>query len=161
MSNALLVGPPGPVPSGVAAPDDAVLRAILEPDLGDVADVYYRTWVGTAHAMTAVEAADEVRATWAGGYGSWWSPGSLGAWSDGRLVGTVLTVLDPPWPDVPPGPFLLDLCVVPERRGRGTGRALVRAVLAAATAPLHLRVDDDAIAARELYAALGFRPVTP
>ncbi|WP_182113854.1 MULTISPECIES: GNAT family N-acetyltransferase [unclassified Actinotalea] len=71
-----------------------------------------------------------------------------------------ITVEDPPWQDVPPGPFITDLFVLPEIRRRGIGRALVQAVQSALPTGIGLRVDDSATEAHALYVSLGFRPAT-
>ncbi|WP_396134696.1 GNAT family N-acetyltransferase [Cellulomonas sp. ATA003] len=66
-------------------------------------------------------------------------------------------MLDAPWPDVPRGAFVIDLFVAGPHRRRGTGAALMRAAMAAAPGDrIGLRVEDDAVAARALYARLGF-----
>jgi GNAT superfamily N-acetyltransferase len=103
------------------------------------------------------EATDDVLASWRGDYGRWLTDGSIGAWRDGELVGAVLTVADAPWPDVPRGPFIIDLFVVPDARRRGIGRALVQSVRRRLDTSIGLRVDDTAPEARALYASIGFR----
>jgi ribosomal protein S18 acetylase RimI-like enzyme len=65
--------------------------------------------------------------------------------------------------DVEQRRFLLDgLCVAPEARGRGVGRALIAAICAEAArrghAEVRLDVVDTNTRARALYERLGFRP---
>ena len=56
--------------------------------------------------------------------------------------------------------YLEELYVVPSRRGRGIGRALMTAVLdlarAEGAADIHLGTSEDDLAARALYESLGF-----
>jgi ribosomal protein S18 acetylase RimI-like enzyme len=54
---------------------------------------------------------------------------------------------------------LVDIAVVPERRGQGIGGAVLRALMdeaAAAGMPVTLQVDRDNLAAQRLYHRLGF-----
>jgi ribosomal protein S18 acetylase RimI-like enzyme len=54
---------------------------------------------------------------------------------------------------------LIDIAVVPERRGQGIGGAILRALMdeaAAAGTPVTLQVDRDNLAAQRLYQRLGF-----
>jgi ribosomal protein S18 acetylase RimI-like enzyme len=56
--------------------------------------------------------------------------------------------------------YLEDLYVVPERRGRGLGRAILEAAMELARAEgaieMHLGTSEDDVAARALYESLGF-----
>jgi GNAT superfamily N-acetyltransferase len=139
------------IPAGVS------LRPLEEPDIAAVGEAYWRTYLQTPHEMALTEATDDVLASWRGDYGRWLTDGSIGAWRDGELVGAVLTVADAPWPDVPRGPFIIDLFVVPDARRRGIGRALVQSVRRRLDTSIGLRVDDTAPEARALYASIGFR----
>jgi GNAT superfamily N-acetyltransferase len=63
------------------------------------------------------------------------------------------------WADEPVA-YLEELYVVPDRRGRGTGRAIMEAVLALArerdAAGIEVVTGEDDTAARSLYESLGF-----
>ena len=56
--------------------------------------------------------------------------------------------------------YLAELYVVPDKRGRGIGRAVMNAVIEVARAEgaghIELNTSDDDIAARALYESLGF-----
>ncbi|WP_085955081.1 GNAT family N-acetyltransferase [Cellulomonas flavigena] len=145
--------PPRP-PAGVT------LHPIGEQDLADVGRAYWRTYLGTPEEMTLTKATHDVLAAWNGEYGRWLTPGSFLARVNDELSGAILTVDDPPWPDVPRGPFIIDLFVLPDMRRRGIGRALVQAVQYALRTSIGLRVDDSAAEAHMLYISLGFSPAT-
>ncbi len=136
-------------------------RPIAQEDLPAVGEAYWRTYLGTPEEMSLEEATADVLAAWKGEYGTLLSSSSFGAWRDGVLAGAILTVSDPPWDDVPRGPFIIDLFVLPEHRRSGIGRALVQKVLMAQQVEVGLRVDDSATAARRLYQQLGFRFISP
>ena len=63
------------------------------------------------------------------------------------------------WADAP-DMYLAELYVIPERRGEGLGRALLAAAIevarAAGSAVIDLSTSEDDVAARGLYAAMGF-----
>jgi GNAT superfamily N-acetyltransferase len=143
----------------VVLPDDVALRPIQESDLDEVGQAYAATYAGTDVEMTESEAIADVRAAWRGDYGGWLSASSLGAWQSDTLVGAILMVTDAPWDEAPPGPFIIDLFVLPDVRRWGIGRALVRAAQASCPDPIGLRIDDSAAEARALYRSLGFRVV--
>lgn len=155
MANALLIAQPSPSVD-VHLVDGALVRPLTSADINAVADAYRRAYVDSPHAMTAPEAHEEIVATWSGEYGPLLETASFGVWLEDELVGAILTVLDPPWGDVPPGPFILDLFVSPHHRRIGLGRALVQTVQNTLPAPIALRVDDAAPQARALYLSLGF-----
>ncbi|MBC7290902.1 MAG: GNAT family N-acetyltransferase [Actinotalea sp.] len=157
MANHLLVSTSVP-PAALRPPAGVALDTVRRQGLTDVARAYWLTYLHTPHRMSMTEATDDVQAAWGGKYGRWLTEGSLLARSDDDVIGAILTVADAPWPDVPRGPFVIDLFVLPTSRRRGTGRALVQAVLAAVPATVALRVDDSATEAHALYATLGFRP---
>lgn len=72
---------------------------------------------------------------------------------DGQPVGRLATDRDAD------ALHLIDIAVVPERRGQGIGRAILRALIAEAAAlgaPVTLQVAHDNLAAQRLYHRLGF-----
>jgi ribosomal protein S18 acetylase RimI-like enzyme len=83
---------------------------------------------------------------------------------DNRILGTVMLQ---PWPHagqvvaVPDEAEIRALAVVPEARGRGTGNALLRAVIERAAGQgvrhLVLLTQPDMLAAQHLYQRAGFR----
>jgi ribosomal protein S18 acetylase RimI-like enzyme len=159
VGNILMTAAPAPDAETVV-PAAVDLRAIDEGDLEAVGHAYWQTYLSTPEEMSLRAAIDDVRAAWDGDYGRWLPDGCVSAWSDGGLVGAIITVEDAPWPDVPRGPFVVDLFVRPDQRRRGIGRALVRTVQARLRTAISLRVDETAGPARRLYASVGFRTPT-
>lgn len=160
MANSLMVRDPCvdlPALADLSEPVD--LRELREQDLDATGEGYGLSHHGTSSQMTINEATADVRAAWQGEYGQWLPDASLGAWRGAELLGAILTVRDAPWDDVPPGPFIIDLFVIPAARRQGIARALVTAAVGAVPEPVALRVDDNAPAARALYLRLGFREV--
>lgn len=141
-------------------PTGLTVRVLEEEELPHVSHTYWRTYLDTPNEMSLPEATKDILASWNGEYGRWLADACLGAWRDDELIGAVLTVLDPPWPDVPPGAFIIDLFVLPSARRRGAGRALVTAVQHNLKTSIALRVDESAREARALYESLGFREST-
>ncbi|MEZ2370375.1 GNAT family N-acetyltransferase [Arthrobacter sp. RCC_34] len=156
MANSLMLSNAEPPVSHEPIPG-VQFRPITQEDLPAIGEAYWQTYVGTPEEMSLDEAAADVLAAWKGEYGRLLSWSSFGAWRDGLLAGAILTVSDPPWDDVPRGPFIIDLFVLPAYRRSGIGRALVQKVLMTEQVEVGLRVDDSATAARTLYEQLGFR----
>lgn len=85
---------------------------------------------------------------------------SFGAWEGGRLVGTVALEYAAK-PKTRHGALVLGMYVQPAQRGRGLGRALMQAAIAAASARPELRVltltlTEGNAAAQRLYESVGF-----
>jgi ribosomal protein S18 acetylase RimI-like enzyme len=152
--NLLLSREPAAVEYAATQPSPA--RSLPLVELPQVASVYRESYAGTSHAFSQDEADDELRATAAGDFGAYSPELSAVVESGGLVVGAVLVVRDPPYPDVPPGLFILDLFVVPDARRRGYGRALVRHALNTGSERIALRVDADNVPALSLYRSLGF-----
>lgn len=83
--------------------------------------------------------------------------------SGGALVGYGLATMGYDVEYGGPDAFVTELFVAPEHRGRGVGRALLDAIVAALEArgacAVHLMVRPENEAARALYAARGFHDV--
>jgi ribosomal protein S18 acetylase RimI-like enzyme len=159
--NLLLMREPGhpavEVPRG-----DFTIRPLPAEELPLVADAYFASFRGTEAEFSVEEAAADVAATAAGEYGTYQPEHSAiaravtPATAD-ECVGAILVVRDPPYPDVPPGLFILDLFVTPAHRGRGLGKELVlHTISRAASDALWLRVNADNAPALALYTSLGF-----
>lgn len=112
-----------------------------------------------------LESSDEMRMAFEGAFGTPRDDSFIGAWLGGQLVGAVMAVLDPPWDDVPRGPFVTELMVDPEYRRQGVATALVGELAARAAEwgydSLTLRLDlRQSPGAYGLYQDLGFSVIT-
>ncbi|MGO3152503.1 MAG: GNAT family N-acetyltransferase [Galactobacter sp.] len=110
-------------------------------------------------------ALQEIDDTFAGEYGKLRNDASWVAIQDGGAVGAVHVVERSIWDPELPGPFIIDLFVAPASTGRGLGRSLIRAAVAACSqegdTQLSLRIGDGtSAAAAHLYADHGFMPLT-
>ena len=154
MSASLLSASLGAVAAAPAAAGFA-LRPAVEKDASAIAKAYLLSYDG---AWTFEDALEDIERAFAHGHGQLLTDASrIAVDSDGTCIGAILTVLDPPWKGTPPGPFIIDVFVVPAARGRGIGRSLVTAAMAGAPgATIALRVEDDNAVAIALYGSLGF-----
>jgi ribosomal protein S18 acetylase RimI-like enzyme len=166
-----------PLPPTTAQPG---IRSLAVAELPLIAPAYVAGYAGTVVSFTPAEGEADVAATGAGEYGVYQPehsaiaestiranprlrrPGSADSHESRQCVGAIIVVRDAPYPDVPRGLFILDLFVVPDRRGRGLGRALLlHAVRRAAAETISLRVDVGNAPALALYRSLGFTAHAP
>lgn len=142
------------------------LRRLGKSDVEELAQLYLDSYDPGVAVDSLTEAREEMEMAFQGAFGQVITGATLGAEVDGTLVGAIQTVSDPPWDDIPPGPFIIELFVHPEFRGRGVATAL----LGAAAAHCHnqglkdisLRVSmKSAAPAVRLYEWLGFQVVAP
>ncbi|MBK7821134.1 MAG: GNAT family N-acetyltransferase [Tessaracoccus sp.] len=139
---------------------DERVRPITANDSADLAVAYLHAYppeVGAPH-LNAADA--EIADTFAGVYGELVPSACLGAELDGHVVGAVFTTTRSLWDEID-GPFIIDLFVHPDHRGRGLARALVEAAIQACAKlgadAVSLRVGEGTSpAAHALYAHLGF-----
>lgn len=154
---------PADVPAGTS------LRPILPADIDAVGALYHRCL--PADAQCALEdAIADVRGCFEGEYGRLIPAATLlahrPATEEATVLGAVLTVDAPPWPDVADLVFLIDLFVAPEARRQGIARALTAEAIDATRSELPgrsigLRVENENTAAVALYRSLGFVELTP
>ncbi|HMS36706.1 MAG TPA: GNAT family N-acetyltransferase [Arachnia sp.] len=137
------------------------VRPVSPTDESELVVLYLRSYPPDIGAQDLDEARAEIRATFAGEFGVLRLDSSFVAVDSGRVVGAVLVVERSIWDDDLDGPFIIDLFVDPDARGRGHGRRLVEAALAACAAQgderLSLRFGEGTSpAAFALYESLGF-----
>jgi ribosomal protein S18 acetylase RimI-like enzyme len=136
------------------------LRECQEADLGVLGALYYRSYPPGVAGTDVTEATADIAAAVAGEYGELWVAASPLVMVDAQLAGAIQVVRRAPWPDTPDCPFVIELFVAPEHRRQGLARLLLHeamtVVAAAAAAEIALRVAEDNVAARGLYASLGF-----
>lgn len=140
-----------------ASPD---VRPVTPADAIDLAVSYLAAYPPFIGATDLPSAREEIRATFAGEYGDLILDACLGHVHEGVVIGAIFTTTHSIWDDLP-GPFVIDLFVRPGHRGRGIGRALIEAAIAACAelgaATVSLRVGEGTDpAAHRLYRRLGF-----
>lgn len=149
-----------------AALSQIKLRRLTKADVEELAQLYLDSYAPGVAVDSLTEAREEMNMTFQGAFGQVITGATLGAEIDGTLVGAIQTVSNPPWDDIPTGPFIIELFVHPEFRGKGVATAL----LSAAAAHCHnqglkaisLRVSmKSAAPAVRLYEWLGFQVVEP
>ena len=148
--------PPPPLPPEYA------MRAVTTDDIPALARLYFVAYDTGDAAASIEEARDDIAASFAGDYGPFWPAASAAIVSGSRIVAVALVVHQAPWPDTPPGPFIIEVFTDRTHRHRGLATALIAHATATALVAGHpgigLRVSEDNVGARRLYAALGFRP---
>ena len=106
------------------------------------------------------EAREELRMSFEGEYGPLDLNTSFLALEAEKTVAGVLTVSQAPWPDTPPGPFIIEVMVHPEHRRRGLARHLIREtarrLVRAGENTAALRAMSENTGALRLYRRLGF-----
>ena len=107
------------------------------------------------------DATSEIDQTFSGDYGVLDFDASFVVTKGTQLIGAILTVLEAPWEDTPKGPFLIDLFLHPEFRGKKLGHILISKAAKALNKnnkqTFALRVLSNNHRALNLYEKLGFK----
>ncbi len=144
--------------------DLAESPAIVPADLAQL-DGLARAYFAAYPADTAAESMDdaqlEIQQTFAGEFGSLLPSASFMVIQAGRAVGGIFVVERSIWDQELDGPFVIDLFLMPEYRGRGIGKALVRESMRACqqggSQHLSLRIGEGTSdSAMNIYQQLGF-----
>jgi ribosomal protein S18 acetylase RimI-like enzyme len=138
------------------------VRSVTPGDKQALAELYHASYSRdlVADMKTALE---EMEQTFLGEFGVLDAEASLVVEEGEGLVGSILTVIEAPWPDTPPGPFIIDLFVHPTVRRHGLARYMI--VEAAGRLArkgrrtVALRVLSGNAPALGLYDSLGFRRI--
>lgn len=164
--------------SGAGVPAGTSLRPIAPADSDAVGELYHRC-LPAEERTTVQNAIADINLAFEGEYGRLIGPASLLAARPGstdqgtelhassgggdveELLGAVLTVDSPPWPDVEDLVFLIELFVAPEARRQGIARALLTQAIGAVRREhpgrvIGLRVESGNSGAVHLYRSLGF-----
>lgn len=136
-----------------------VLRSATFQDKSDLAELYFAAYSRDV-VSTMGAAQKEMDLMFHGEYGELDLASSPVKSSLRGIAAAVMTVHDAPWPDTPPGPFIIEVMVRPDYRRRG----LAENCIIAAASELHahnkrsvaLRVMSDNEGALALYRGLGF-----
>lgn len=140
-------------------PDGYKIRTLLDKDKTSLAALYLASYpidiVGDTH-----EALDEMECCFSGEYGKMDFSASPIALQGNCIVAAIMTVLQAPWNDTPPGPFIIEVMVHPLHRRHGLAEGLIsnsaRGLMYRGRTTLGLRVMSDNTAALKLYGELGF-----
>ncbi|WP_203566703.1 GNAT family N-acetyltransferase [Aestuariimicrobium ganziense] len=159
MPQDLLTCPLGDLPT---TDGDTRLRTMRSSDRDDLAAAYQSAYPPEIGAANHAEALTEMDATFAGQYGVLRDDASFVALDGPRVVGAVMVTERSIWDEGLEGPFIIDLFVHADQKGRGFGAALVRAAMDACIRAgdnqLSLRVGEGSSpAAFALYRRLGFQ----
>lgn len=143
---------------------DLDLATLTRYDVPALASLVIVAYGEEESAMNLVETSEQIRMMMDGAYGTSRDDSMIGAWMNGELVGAIICVLDPPWDDVPRGPFVLELVVDPRYQRQGVATALIlelaRRVHSWGYDSLTLNLDiRRSPAALQLYQGLGFEEV--
>ena len=91
------------------------IRPLDESDLDGLAELYFQAY-SPEIVRTLAEATDEIQQTFAGEYGALVPELSPVITNNGIIVGTVMTVAHAPWPNTPPGLFVIEVITHPGHR---------------------------------------------
>ncbi|WP_229083749.1 GNAT family N-acetyltransferase [Actinomyces urogenitalis] len=136
------------------------LRHLSRQDVAAAGSLYFRSYpLGTV--ADEDEAIADVLAALDGEYGDYRPDLNLVCDGVDGIVGCIMGVDSPPWPDVSDQVFIIDLFVDPRHRGQGIGRELLSAFITNTPEgrAIGLRVDSDNHPAIALYESVGFRSV--
>jgi ribosomal protein S18 acetylase RimI-like enzyme len=145
-----------------APPSDRYsIRTIKPEDKEPLAKLYHDSY--TRDLVTDMDdATEEIEQTFRGEFGTLDPDASLVVVEGERLVGSILTVEEAPWPGTPAGPFIIDLFIHPNARRRGLAHVMIsEAALALSRKGKEtaaLRVLSSNTGALRLYEKLGFKP---
>jgi ribosomal protein S18 acetylase RimI-like enzyme len=136
------------------------VRSAGEDDEDALARLYLATY-SEEIVKDLAEAREELRITYKGEYGPLDLEASPLALDGDTPVAGVLTVTEAPWPDTPPGPFIIEVMVHPDHRRKGLALYLIletaRRLASTGRHTVALRVMSENTGAVRLYRRLGFR----
>lgn len=142
-----------------------VIREPTPSDIPEIGAVYFTAYEEGLAGENIEEATADIAASYDGEYGEFWMEGSAVAEVDGEIVGVLLAVRQAPWDQTPRGPFIIELFVGPDYRGRGVASRLLDHCLdtmaSLGAESVGLRVLADNQQAQSLYAWAGFVEWTP
>lgn len=142
--------------------DDITVDSLdrVQYPVDDFGELYWSAYDPGVAWGTRAESIADMQASFDGEYGRLWPEASFVAVQAARPVGLLLVVESAPWPDVLPGPFVIELFTARTVRRRGVAAELLRRGMEAVglhgQTSVGLRVVPDNHAARSLYDRFGF-----
>ncbi|MDO5034017.1 MAG: GNAT family N-acetyltransferase [Actinomycetaceae bacterium] len=148
----------------LSRPAGIELATLTRYDIPALAALYVVAYDSPETAEVLYEAVDEMRMSFNGEFGKPLDNSYVGAWHEGDLVGAILVTIGTPWDDSDKSPYIVDLMVHPDFRGRGIATALIgeaaKRVGAAGYRDIGLQIDlREAKDAARLYDYLGFEEI--
>jgi ribosomal protein S18 acetylase RimI-like enzyme len=148
--------------SDAPEPEGYAVRPVVPEDREALVDLYFGSY--SRDLVTDMDDANkELEQTFQGKFGILDFDASPLITDGEELIASILTVEEAPWPDTPPGPFIIDLFVHPRARRRGLAHYLVvaaaRELERKGKETVALRVLSGNTGALRLYDSLGFSPV--
>jgi ribosomal protein S18 acetylase RimI-like enzyme len=145
--------------TSLALPDGYELRLTSADDKRGLSDLYFASYPEEI-VKDISEALEEMEVTFEGEYGQLDLSSSPVLVFDDQIVASVLTVLQAPWDDTPPGPFIIEVIVHPEHRRRGLAEYLMidtaSRLVGQGRKTVSLRVMSNNEGALSLYGRMGF-----
>ena len=149
-----------PLSSTAESNDDVQVRTATRSDIPEIGRLYFTAYEPGLVGETVEEAIADIEASRNGDYGEFWEEGSVVAELDGKIVGVLLTVKQVPWDQTPDGPFIIELFVDSDVRGRGIARRLMErgldSMASQSAKSVGLRVLADNTRAQSFYRSVGF-----
>jgi N-alpha-acetyltransferase 10/11 len=145
--------------------DEVQMRTPTQSDIPEIGRLYFTAYEPGLVGETVEEAIADIEASWNGDYGEFWEEGSVVAELGGKIVGALLTVKQAPWDQTPDGPFIIELFVDSDMRGRGIARRLMErgldSMASQSAKSVGLRVIADNTRAQSFYRSVGFTNWAP
>lgn len=154
-----------PTSSAIESEENVAVRTPSRSDIPQIGQLYFEAYDPGLTGENVEEAVADIEASWNSEYGEFWEEASVVAELNGKIVGALLAVKQAPWELTPDGPFIIELFVDSEVRGRGVARQLMERGLHAmkvqGASSASLRVLADNTRAQNFYRSLGFTEWTP
>lgn len=145
-------------------PKGYTTRAMVGGDKAALADLYFAVYPREV-VGDRIEAFDEIERVLLGEYGNLDFAASPIALHGKAMAASVMTVVEAPWEDTPPGPFIIEVMVHPAHRRRGLAEGLIsytaKGLSQRGRQTVALRVMSDNTSALNLYRKLGFAAWNP
>jgi GNAT superfamily N-acetyltransferase len=153
------------IPPEPTLPPGYQLRPTISTDIPTLGPLYFDSYEPGDAAATIGEANGDIEASFAGDYGPLWLAASPVVTVDDRIVAATMVVRQASWPQAPDGPFIIEVFTDRRHRRRGLARAMLSAAMRVAlpggNGRIGLQVNDDNLAARQLYREFGFHASVP